>query len=383
MHPSCFSPCQLCHMIPLATQGLSWVLAAQRWQTPLLTSLFMHSSHSVSVTFYVSSASLLAPFSVCGMVTTANTSLLLAALACRLHHCPTIYPTHRSPSMALPARRPPSCPCSSGWGCRSWAGTWCSWCVCFASQLTAGAPVSLAVACTMPAMGGCGPPAWLHSQAGQTATLSFTLSPLCFHHVQMTLSLFVGNAIKDLVCSPRPLGLAYGRQRLKFLAADSSDEEVQLNAKVGRCGTLLATHCAARCAVLPLATQVCRMLLAVWRSCAMQRRIKCMFGCKVASCLTSADEAVVRWPPPSCVAGPGSAFYYAPVAYASAGVWPPLQPHPQLAVPQLLCGLVSLAKTVAPAAACLLCAQGTVCLPLLQPHTRQLASKRASMPCLL
>ena len=50
----------------------------------------------------------------------------------------------------------------------------------------------------------------------------------------MTLSLFVGNAIKDLVCSPRPLGLAYGRQRLKFLAADSSDEEVQLNAKVGQ-----------------------------------------------------------------------------------------------------------------------------------------------------
>ena len=50
---------------------------------------------------------------------------------------------------------------------------------------------------------------------------------------QMTLSLLVGNAIKDLVCSPRPLGLAYGRQRLKFLAADSSDEEVQLNAKVG------------------------------------------------------------------------------------------------------------------------------------------------------
>lgn len=66
----------------------------------------------------------------------------------------------------------------------------------------------------------------------------------------MTLSLFVGNAIKDLVCSPRPLGLAYGRQRLKFLAADSSDEEVQLNAKVGPCNPppadaspLLTAHC--------------------------------------------------------------------------------------------------------------------------------------------
>jgi hypothetical protein len=47
----------------------------------------------------------------------------------------------------------------------------------------------------------------------------------------MTLCLYVGNAIKDLVCAPRPLGLTYGAQRLKFLGA--SDEEVQLNAKVG------------------------------------------------------------------------------------------------------------------------------------------------------
>ena len=48
--------------------------------------------------------------------------------------------------------------------------------------------------------------------------------------LQMTLCLYVGNAIKDLVCAPRPLGLSYGAQRLKLLGA--SDEEVQLNAKV-------------------------------------------------------------------------------------------------------------------------------------------------------
>lgn len=34
-------------------RGLSWCVAAQRWQTPLLTQLMMHSSHSVSVSFYV------------------------------------------------------------------------------------------------------------------------------------------------------------------------------------------------------------------------------------------------------------------------------------------------------------------------------------------
>ena len=52
---------------------------------------------------------------------------------------------------------------------------------------------------------------------------------------QMTLCLYVGNAIKDLVSSPRPLGVAYGREKLKFLGA--SDEEVELNAKVlGRDG---------------------------------------------------------------------------------------------------------------------------------------------------
>ncbi|EFN52812.1 hypothetical protein CHLNCDRAFT_138478 [Chlorella variabilis] len=45
----------------------------------------------------------------------------------------------------------------------------------------------------------------------------------------MALALYVGNAIKDLVCSPRPLSVSYGKQRLKFLGA--SDEEVELNAK--------------------------------------------------------------------------------------------------------------------------------------------------------
>lgn len=51
--------------------------------------------------------------------------------------------------------------------------------------------------------------------------------------LQMTLSLYVGNAIKDLVSSPRPLGVPYGRQRLRFLGG--SDEETELNAKVDRC----------------------------------------------------------------------------------------------------------------------------------------------------
>ena len=52
----------------------------------------------------------------------------------------------------------------------------------------------------------------------------------------MTLCLYVGNAIKDLVSSPRPLGVAYGREKLKFLGA--SDEEVELNAKVLGCDGL-------------------------------------------------------------------------------------------------------------------------------------------------
>ncbi|PSC73444.1 lipid phosphate phosphatase delta [Micractinium conductrix] len=45
----------------------------------------------------------------------------------------------------------------------------------------------------------------------------------------MSLALYVGNAIKDLVCAPRPLGVAYGKQKLQFLGA--SDEEIELNAK--------------------------------------------------------------------------------------------------------------------------------------------------------
>ncbi|KAL4440217.1 hypothetical protein ABPG75_003218 [Micractinium tetrahymenae] len=45
----------------------------------------------------------------------------------------------------------------------------------------------------------------------------------------MTLALYVGNAIKDLVCSPRPLGVPYGKQRLRLLGAQG--EEAELNAK--------------------------------------------------------------------------------------------------------------------------------------------------------
>lgn len=52
--------------------------------------------------------------------------------------------------------------------------------------------------------------------------------------VQMTLALYVGNAIKDLVCSPRPLGVSYGKQRLRLLGAQG--EEAELNAKVRASG---------------------------------------------------------------------------------------------------------------------------------------------------
>ena len=51
---------------------------------------------------------------------------------------------------------------------------------------------------------------------------------------QMSLCLYVGNAMKDLVCSPRPLAVAYGRQRLKLLG--EGGEEAELNAKVGGAG---------------------------------------------------------------------------------------------------------------------------------------------------
>ena len=46
--------------------------------------------------------------------------------------------------------------------------------------------------------------------------------------VLMTLTLYVGNAMKDLVCAPRPLGLRYGKARLAYLGKGS--EEAELNA---------------------------------------------------------------------------------------------------------------------------------------------------------
>lgn len=45
----------------------------------------------------------------------------------------------------------------------------------------------------------------------------------------MTLTLYVGNAMKDLVSAPRPLGVSYGKARLSFLAKGS--EEQNINAK--------------------------------------------------------------------------------------------------------------------------------------------------------
>ena len=48
--------------------------------------------------------------------------------------------------------------------------------------------------------------------------------------LQMTLTLYVGNAMKDLVCGPRPLGLRYGKARLKELGKGSG--EAQKNAMV-------------------------------------------------------------------------------------------------------------------------------------------------------
>lgn len=49
---------------------------------------------------------------------------------------------------------------------------------------------------------------------------------LCF---LMALALYAGNAMKDLVSSPRPLGLKYGEVRLSHLS--TSSEETQKNAK--------------------------------------------------------------------------------------------------------------------------------------------------------
>lgn len=39
----------------------------------------------------------------------------------------------------------------------------------------------------------------------------------------MTLTLYVGNALKDLLASPRPLNIKYGRQRIKPLGSDSTE----------------------------------------------------------------------------------------------------------------------------------------------------------------
>lgn len=52
--------------------------------------------------------------------------------------------------------------------------------------------------------------------------------------LQMALCLYVGNAIKDLVCAPRPLNVAYGKEKLKFLGANYT--EVLINSKVGQLG---------------------------------------------------------------------------------------------------------------------------------------------------
>lgn len=45
----------------------------------------------------------------------------------------------------------------------------------------------------------------------------------------MTLTLYVGNAMKDLVSAPRPISLRYGHQRLAFLGGGS--EEAEKNSK--------------------------------------------------------------------------------------------------------------------------------------------------------
>ncbi len=66
---------------------------------------------------------------------------------------------------------------------------------------------------------------WATPAVGAVAHTLRRLLPM-----QMTLALYVGNAIKDLVCSPRPLGVPYGKQRLRLLGAQG--EEAELNAKV-------------------------------------------------------------------------------------------------------------------------------------------------------
>lgn len=45
----------------------------------------------------------------------------------------------------------------------------------------------------------------------------------------MSLCVYVGNAIKDLVCAPRPLAVAYAKEKLKFLGGNHT--EAKVNAK--------------------------------------------------------------------------------------------------------------------------------------------------------
>lgn len=241
----CFAPC-LTMVALLPRQGLSWVLAAQRWQTPLLTALFMHSSHSVSVTFYVSGG---VCCSQAGMIwrygPRSGPCCLLCLLCCAAGRSPeSNSPQPTPPAGLFPAHALLAGP--AGAGPRPGAPG-AQICTIASRRVLSSTPVPckrLAVHTSQLAflsphttetlsLRSCGQSSQIldrfapevHSMAAHPALTS------CL--AQMTLSLFVGNAIKDLVCSPRPLGLAYGRQRLKFLAADSSDEEVQLNAKVG------------------------------------------------------------------------------------------------------------------------------------------------------
>lgn len=72
----------------------------------------------------------------------------------------------------------------------------------------------------------------------------------------MTLALYVGNALKDLLSAPRPLGLPYGRQKLLLLSGGS--EEAELNAKArsslrsAACGQPACSRAARHACPLPL-----------------------------------------------------------------------------------------------------------------------------------
>lgn len=141
------------------------------------------------------------------------------------------------PSRGL--RHPPLCAsrllfsqCCSGWACLSWGATWCSWWVLLGP---AGQGSSVAL------FGAAAPDLRINLRTLATCHPFATNPWICYSTAgnarpQMSLALYVGNAIKDLVCSPRPLSVSYGRERLKFLGA--SDEEVELNAKVGSMGWL-------------------------------------------------------------------------------------------------------------------------------------------------